>query len=57
MHRALGPGLLDSAYEECLSHELSLRGLRFARQVDLPVAYKGILLGCGDCSRSPRRSS
>ena len=47
VHRALGPGLLESAYEEGLCHERSLRGLRFARQVDLPVAYKGILLGCG----------
>jgi GxxExxY protein len=47
VHRALGPGLLESAYEECLCHELHLRGLRFERQVDLPISYKGLLLGCG----------
>jgi GxxExxY protein len=47
VHRALGPGLLESAYEECLCHELYLRGLAFERQVDLPVAYKGLHLGCG----------
>jgi|SRR5579872_766543 len=47
VHRALGPGLLESAYEECLCHELHLRGLAFERQVDLPVSYKGILLACG----------
>ncbi len=47
VHRALGPGLLESAYEECLCHELHLRGLSFERQVDLPVTYKGLHLGCG----------
>jgi GxxExxY protein len=47
VHRHLGPGLLESAYEECLCHELQLRGLVFERQVDLPVPYKGLLLGCG----------
>ena len=47
VHRHLGPGLLESAYEECLCHELHLRGLLFERQVDLPVPYKGLLLGCG----------
>jgi GxxExxY protein len=47
VHRHLGPGLLESAYEECLCHELHLRGLSFERQVDLPVSYKGLLLGCG----------
>jgi len=47
VHRVLGPGLLESAYEECLCHELSLRGLRFRRQVPLPVVYKGIRLDCG----------
>ena len=40
VHKVLGPGLLESAYEECLCHELALRGLRFARQVTVPVAYK-----------------
>jgi GxxExxY protein len=47
VHRHLGPGLLESAYEECLCHELHLRGLTFERQVSLPIAYKGIHLGCG----------
>src|ERR1035438_8051421 len=40
-HRHVGPGLLESAYEECLCHELHLRGLSFERQVALPVSYKG----------------
>jgi GxxExxY protein len=47
VHRVLGPGLLESAYEECLCHELHLRGLMFERQVDLPVSYKGLQLDCG----------
>jgi GxxExxY protein len=46
IHRSLGPGLLESAYEECLCHELSLRGIRFRRQVPVPVDYKGVLLDC-----------
>jgi len=41
IHRSLGPGLLESAYEECLCHELSLRGVVFERQKPLPVSYKG----------------
>ena len=44
VHRALGPGLLESAYEECLCYELGLRGLAYERQVSLPVKYKGILI-------------
>ena len=47
VHRYLGPGLLESAYEECLCHELHLRGITFERQVDLPVSYKGLGLDCG----------
>lgn len=47
VHRNVGPGLLQSAYEECLCHELHLRGIRFERQVALPVAYKGVNLDCG----------
>ncbi len=47
VHKALGPGLLESAYEECLCHELCQRGLSFERQVSLPVKYKGIQLDCG----------
>jgi len=47
VHRALGPGLLESAYEECLCHEMYLRGISFERQVPLPVEYKGVRLDCG----------
>ena len=47
VHRALGPGLLESAYEECLCYELSQTGLKFHRQVELPIAYKGVNLDCG----------
>jgi len=39
--------LLESAYEECLCHELHLRGFSFERQVDLPVSFKGVRLDCG----------
>jgi GxxExxY protein len=47
VHKSLGPGLMESAYEECLCHELNLRGLRFERQVTVPVGYKGVNLDCG----------
>ena len=47
VHRHLGPGLLESAYEECLCHELSSRGMSFRRQVATPIEYKGIKLDCG----------
>lgn len=47
VHRTLGPGLLETVYEECVCHELSLRGIAFKRQVSLPVQYKGITLDCG----------
>ncbi len=47
VHRHLGAGLLESAYEECLCHELWLRGLSFQRQVDIPVESKGLKLSCG----------
>jgi len=47
VHKQIGPGLLESAYEECLCRELSLRGLSFQRQVPLPVSYKGVKLDCG----------
>jgi len=47
VHKALGPGLLESVYEECLCHELHLRGIRFQRQVIVPVVYKGVALDCG----------
>jgi GxxExxY protein len=47
VHRILGPGLLESAYEQCLAHELRTEGLRFARQLEIPIDYKGCLLDCG----------
>jgi GxxExxY protein len=47
IHRQLGPGLLESVYEECLCHELSVRGIRFERQKPLPIRYKTVLLDCG----------
>ncbi len=47
VHRQLGPGRLESAYEECLCYELRESGLAFRRQVPLPVVYKKIRLDCG----------
>jgi len=47
VHRVLGPGLLESTYEQCLAHELSLAGISFKLQFPLPVKYKGIKLDCG----------
>ena len=47
VHRALGPGLLESTYKMCLCRELSIRGLSFKRQVPIPVEYKGVKLDCG----------
>jgi len=47
VHRQLGPGLLESAYEECLAYELSLRQIPSERQKLVPVVYKGIQLDCG----------
>ncbi len=47
VHRALGPGLLESTYEQCLAHELKLNGIHFVLQHPLPVDYKGIRLDCG----------
>jgi GxxExxY protein len=48
VHRALGPGLLESVHEECLCRELTLRNIPFKRQYSLPVEYKGLNLDCGD---------
>ena len=47
VHKVLGPGLLETAYEECLCRELSLRGFSYERQKEAPVKYKGVRLDCG----------
>src|SRR5258706_13379244 len=47
VHRELGPGLLESAYRQCLCHELTLRGMPFVCERPLPVVYKGLRLDCG----------
>lgn len=47
VHRELGPGLLESAYEACLCNELGLRGIKNHRQKEQPVTYKGLLVECG----------
>jgi GxxExxY protein len=47
VHRHLGPGLLESAYEHCVAHELAVLGLKFERQRPVPLEYKGTTLDCG----------
>lgn len=47
VHKELGPGLLESAYEACLAREMEIRGIAFKRQVPLPVVYKDLKLDCG----------
>jgi GxxExxY protein len=47
VHRVLGPGLLESAYQECLAHELTVRGIPYEREKPMPVVYKGVKLDCG----------
>ncbi len=47
VHRGLGPGLLESAYEECLCYELKAHDIPFERQVPLPITYKSVRLECG----------
>jgi len=47
VHRGLGPGLLESAYQACLAHELKKRGVAFEREVPIPVVYDGERLDCG----------
>lgn len=47
VHRALGPGLLESAYEACLAFEMRDRGMNVVEQVDLPLVYRGLHLDCG----------
>lgn len=47
VHKALGPGLLESAYEECLAYELAASGLKIKRQVPMPLVYKNIKMEIG----------
>ena len=47
VHKALGPGLLEAVYEACLCHELSGRGVKFQRQISVPVVYEGLRLDAG----------
>ena len=47
VHKQLGPGLLESAYEQCLSYELLCAGIRHETQKELPIDYKGVKLDCG----------
>lgn len=47
VHRVLGPGLLESTYQVCLVHELTLREIPYEREKSLPVVYKGVQLDCG----------
>jgi GxxExxY protein len=46
VHKCIGPGLLESTYEQCLAHELNLRKISFQVQVPIPVQYKGVKLDC-----------
>src|SRR5580698_3361731 len=47
VHRHTGPGLLESAYEQCLCRELTLKGIPYSTQLSLPIQYKGLVLDCG----------
>ena len=47
VHKQLGPGLLESVYEECLCHDLKTAGIPFERQKSLPIIYKAVKLDCG----------
>jgi GxxExxY protein len=47
VHRELGPGLLESTYEQCLAYEFNLKGINYFDQVSLPVIYKGNKIDCG----------
>jgi GxxExxY protein len=47
VHRALGPGLLESSYEKCLGYELRQNGIQYLGQMELPVLYKGVRVECG----------
>ena len=47
VHKNLGPGLLESTYQKCLSHELKINNINFEMEYPLPVLYKGVFLECG----------
>ena len=47
VHRVLGPGLLESAYRQCLAREMAIQEVRFKLEQPLPVEYKGVRLDCG----------
>lgn len=47
MHKSLGPGLLESTYQQCLAQELKLKKIEFKIEHTLPVTYKGIVIDCG----------
>jgi GxxExxY protein len=47
VHRALGPGLLESAYEHCLAHELQARGIPIRRQLPMPIVFEGLQIDAG----------
>jgi len=47
VHRTLGPGLLESTYQQCLAHELHINGVNFKKEIPLPVEYKDVRLDCG----------
>ncbi len=47
VHRALGPGLLESAYQRCLAHEMKVQGVDYEAEKPVPVLYKGLELDCG----------
>ena len=47
VHAAIGPGLLESAYERCFAHELAASGIKFRSEVPLPITYKDVVLSCG----------
>ena len=52
VHKALGPGLLESVYEECLCRELDLRKIPYERQKEIPIEYKGVKLNCDGLVKS-----
>ena len=56
VHRELGPGLLESAYEQCLAHELKLNGIAFVAQHPLPICYKDTMLDCVPVQRQMEKA-